>query len=234
VQTRPKPAGQLILSSEQGDPLLIWWRYGRGISVAFTSDAQSRWAAAWVRWPGFGRFWTRLVRHAMRKDDAEDFVLALAQRDGRATIVLDAADPSGRLLSGADVSARVLGPDRAAREISLPQTAPGRYAADFPARAPGRYLVEANVRYGGQTVYSARRGLAVGYADELRTRPTNVALLQSLAASTGGTFQPKPAEVFGPDSRTVLRTVGLWHYLLLAAAIAFVLDVAVRRLVWRR
>ena len=67
VETEPKPAGQVLLASKSGDPLLVFGRYGRGTTVAFTSDIQSRWAAAWLRWPGFGRFWGRLVRAAMRR-----------------------------------------------------------------------------------------------------------------------------------------------------------------------
>ncbi len=67
VETQPKPAGQLVLAANSGDPLLVLGRYGRGTSVAFTSDAESRWAAAWLRWAGFDRFWTRLAREAMRK-----------------------------------------------------------------------------------------------------------------------------------------------------------------------
>ena len=41
VMTRPKPTCEVILASEKGDPLLVWWRYGLGMTVAFTSDAKS-------------------------------------------------------------------------------------------------------------------------------------------------------------------------------------------------
>ena len=34
VMTRPKATCELILASEQGDPLLAWWRYGLGTTVA--------------------------------------------------------------------------------------------------------------------------------------------------------------------------------------------------------
>ena len=67
VETQPKPAGQLVLAAKNGDPLLVLGHYGRGTSVAFTSDIESRWAAAWLRWAGFDRFWARLAREAMRK-----------------------------------------------------------------------------------------------------------------------------------------------------------------------
>lgn len=57
VETVPRPAARVVLQTEPGDPLLAWWRYGRGKSGVFTSDVQNRWAAAWLGWPGFDRFW---------------------------------------------------------------------------------------------------------------------------------------------------------------------------------
>jgi uncharacterized membrane protein len=70
VQTRPKPEARVVLTSVAGDPLLAWCRYGEGTSVAFTSDVESRWAAAWLAWPDFGRFWTNVVRGAMRAEQS--------------------------------------------------------------------------------------------------------------------------------------------------------------------
>ena len=76
VVTRPKPTSEVILATEAGDPLLAWWRYGLGMSVAFTSDAKARWAAEWLAWPQFGKFWAQVVRHAMRKAEAKGVVVA--------------------------------------------------------------------------------------------------------------------------------------------------------------
>ena len=70
VETQAKPDSQLLLATKGGDPLLVVGRSGRGASVAFTSDIQSRWAAAWLRWPEFGRFWAQLVRGAMPQGPA--------------------------------------------------------------------------------------------------------------------------------------------------------------------
>ena len=68
VETQAKPGSQLLLGTKTGDPLLVAGRSGRGSVMAFTSDVQSRWAAAWLRWPEFGPFWAQLVREAMRKE----------------------------------------------------------------------------------------------------------------------------------------------------------------------
>jgi hypothetical protein len=73
------------------------------------------------------------------------------------------------------------------------------------------------------------RGLAVGYPDELRLRPANAELLKSIAGASGGRFDAKPESVFDVPDRSAPRAVPLWPYLATAAALLFVLDVALRR-----
>ena len=92
VVTRPKPTSEFILASESGDPLLVWWRYGLGMSLAFTSDAKSRWAAEWLTWPDFGTFWAQIVRHVMRKSDAKGVFVQVSRKGGTANVILDAVE----------------------------------------------------------------------------------------------------------------------------------------------
>jgi Ca-activated chloride channel homolog len=54
--------------------------------------------------------------------------------------------------------------------------------------------------------------------------------LQSIAQSSGGTFRPEPEAVFAPDERFAQQAVPLWPYLLIAAVLLFVADVALRRI----
>jgi hypothetical protein len=86
------------------------------------------------------------------------------------------------------------------------------------------------VKQNGQAVYRQSRGLTVGYSDELRIRPTNDALLQRVAELTGGRCRPDPATLFDSDGRTTTRPTALWPWLLSAAFLLIVLDVALRRI----
>ena len=243
VMTRPKATCELILASEQGDPLLAWWRYGLGTTVAFTSDAKSRWAAEWLTWPGFSKFWAQTVRHAMRKNDAKGVTVEVAQKAGRATITLDAADPSGRFLNGAESELTVIDPRLGERKLPLVQTAPGRYVADFETPHSGAYHMNLSQRAanGGPVIHQQTRGLTVGYSDELRLKPTNVELLKQIAVATGGRFDPKPAEALLDDvsspnptqsksPRMAQQTRPLWPELIMLALCLFVFDVALRRI----
>ena len=107
VETKARPGSQVVLASKTGEPILALWRYGGGTTAAFTSDIQSRWAAPWLNWPGFGKFWVQLVRQTMRHDVPKTSRLAADAADGRLFFTLDAADRDGRFINGADARVNV-------------------------------------------------------------------------------------------------------------------------------
>lgn len=230
VVTRAKPTSELILATENGDPLLAWWRYGLGMSVAFTSDAKARWAADWLSWPAFGKFWSQVVRHTMRKAEAKGVVMQVDQKGRRASVALDAIDASGKFVNNAKTDLTVIDPYLNRKKVEMAQTAPGRYQADFETPISGSYHLEFSQEHGGKLLYHQSRGLAVGYPEELRLKSPNQDVLKSIAQLTGGRFDPKPESVFDATSRTARRAIPLWPYLIATAACLFVADVALRRI----
>ena len=65
-QSQAKAAATVALVTPAGDPLLAHWQCGRGKVAAFTSDAGNRWAAGWLRWPGFDPFWGDAIHSVLR------------------------------------------------------------------------------------------------------------------------------------------------------------------------
>jgi Ca-activated chloride channel homolog len=230
VMTRPKPTSEVILATEKGDPLLAWWRYGLGMTGAFTSDAKSRWAAEWITWPGFGKFWTQVVRQLMRKSDARGIAVDVSRHGASAELGMDAVDEFGQFLNDANVELTVIDPQLKQEKSALKQVAPGRYLANLATAKPGAYHMELAVKRNDQVLYRQSRGLTVGYSDELRIRPTNEKLLRSVAEISGGSYSPNPAELFKDDGRRAIRPTPLTTALLTLAALLLVLDVALRRI----
>lgn len=231
VVTRPKPTSEVILATETGDPLLCWWRYGLGMSVAFTSDAKSRWAAEWLTWPGFNTFWAQVIRKIMRKSQSDGFMVDVQRKNGVATVSIDAVDPLGEFLNDATTEVTVVDPQLKTQTISATQTAPGKYECRFPLKDSGSWNLQLTQRIGAEVVNQQARGIVVGYNDELRLRPTNEALLQKIADRTDGNFDIEPSTVFKPaEGQTAASPTALWPWLLSLAAVLFVLDVALRRL----
>ena len=230
VMTRPKPTSEVVLATEKGDPLLAWWRYGLGMTAAFTSDAKSRWAAEWMTWEGFGKFWTQVVRQVMRKTDARGIAVQTI-RNGKSTdLRIDAVDELGQFLNHSEVELTVIDPRLKRKTSLLKQVAPGRYQADFATLNTGAYHMEIAVKNDGKVTYRQSRGLTVGYSDELRLRPTNENLLQAIASASGGIYSPDPTKLLEQQGELATRPTPLWPYLISLALLLLVIDVALRRI----
>jgi Ca-activated chloride channel family protein len=203
VATSPKPGAVVELSSGQRDPILAAWRYGLGRAVAFTSDAVPRWAVEWQSWPSFARFWSQVVRWAMR-GDAGGLDLHAEVAGSRLRVAADARSPAGEELDGLDVRARVVGFGRA-QEVQLRQTAPGWYEGDVLLGESGTYTVAVTALDGGRTVGQAVRPVVVPYPPELRDLEPDPALLARVAEAGGGRVLRSPHEALSPPE-------GGWDY----------------------
>lgn len=234
VVTRPKPTAEFILASEAGDPLLVWWRYGLGMSVAFTSDAKARWASEWLSWPDFGPFWAQVIRHAMRKDDSKGVYVDIQRQGEQAVVSLDAVDQNGQFIDNAASNLTVIDPKLGKQKLQLKQTAPGHYEAKLSTPDKGAYHLDlAQVQSGGEA-QRVSRGLTVGYSDELKLLPPGIATLQQISRASGGHYGVEASAVGEPDERTAREPVPLWPWLLMAALVVFIADVAFRRIeIWQ-
>jgi len=236
--TNPKPDAEPLLFAVAGHPLLCWGRCGVGLTLAFTADVQGPWTERWRSWPGYGAFWKRLVRHVARPPQPDPLTMSSEERGGTLVVTADVVPAGGRYASDARLAATVASPPGAPQTRPLEPVAPGRYAASFPVPAPPPVAYDVRVAgfegWAGSEVgrpqLSAAQTVFLDYPDELRLRATGEARLRGVAETTGGVFRPEPAAVFAPDGRTVQRAVPLWPWLLLAAVLLVVPDVALRRL----
>lgn len=230
VVTRPKPTSEFILASENGDPVLAWWRYGLGMTVAFTSDAKNRWAAEWLAWPEFGTFWAQIIRHAMRKNESKGVFVDLELRGGSTRVVMDAVDATGRFVDQGETTLTVVDPQLKTKKIAMRETAPGRYEATLMTDRRGAYQMDIAQTRGGAEAVRQSRGLMVGYPDELRLQPLGEVMLRQIAEVSGGSYAASAAQALALDNRSARLPQPLWPWLLMTALGLFVADVALRRI----
>jgi hypothetical protein len=137
--------------------------------------------------------------------------------------------------------ATVADPQRQTRAVALAQVAPGRYRGHFPLAGAGRYYVSLSGAAGELRVGPKTFGLAVPYSREYRDRGVDRALLDDVAAATGGTVMPLSATSLPALLAARPGVSGehwrVWWPLLLAALALLVLEIAARKLVappsWR-
>jgi uncharacterized membrane protein len=244
VASTEKQTATVILRGPEDDPILATWQYGLGRAVAFTSDASSRWAADWIGWDGYAKFWNQAVRWSINTGSANNMELHVIERGGQAVIVADARDTRGDYLNGLNLQAAVTDTNLQTTQLSLQQTAPGRYETTFTPEKEGAYFITVAGTTPDSTSAQAQQsvtqttGWVLSYSAEYRVDPFEAGqddpanLLKRIARITGGkSLQGDPQDVFLHNLNQEQAAQPVWHYFVLAALLLLPFDVAIRRLV---
>lgn len=240
VVTAPREGLALTtIEGPENDPICAQWQYGLGRSVAFTSDAASRWSSAWVNWGQFRAFWDQHVRWAMRPSGSATIDVLTESSGAETKIIVTALDAAGDSLNFARFRGRLSRPDLTGDEVELQQTGPGRYEGTVPSEDAGTYLL--SLRYdapkpdgSGVEQGSVQAAFSRPFADEFRALRDNTALLRQVADLTGGRVidpsDPSTAALFEREGLTFpVAMQSIWMGVAIAAISLFLVDVGVRR-----
>ncbi len=228
VATSAKPAAEVLLITATGDPLLCWWRFGSGVTLAYTARFAVPEQPAVELADRQARFWARIVRQALVRPGRGSWDVQLVRSPGRVRLVADALASDGGLASDLRPTVDVTTPGGRQPALALPLVAPGRYQTDIVLDAVGHYDFELHLDgpSGGQI---ERRALVVDYPDEWRLAAPDRSLLGQVAQLSGGRYDPTPEQVLAPDGRTAAGYVPLWPYFLLAAVGVLLVEAALQR-----
>jgi uncharacterized membrane protein/uncharacterized protein YegL len=218
-----------LLATEDGDPLLAFWPIGLGRTAVFASDVKDRWASDWVRWRGYGPFFSAVV-HALERQRPPALEITVAEDAVRGTarpltVTVEARDPKGRFRDLLTVPVEVKSGDGAAAKLSARQIAPGRYQARVTADARQPLTVSGS----GAGITAPPRLVLPDPNAEYRFHPGDVAALKSIASATGGALQPTPESLSAATaSRQTVRRA-LWPALVVFGLVMWLVDVLLRR-----
>jgi uncharacterized membrane protein len=223
VRFLPKPSAEMILRIDHKEPLLERWQYGLGRAAVFTSDAKSRWAADWVAWSGYDKFWTNLTRDLLPRSQGSEATLEFdsANSDLVATYQLgrDVEEPA------AAPEIFVFGPDGFRKPIEVKKVAAGTFRGVLP-------IGSRQGLFRARPVEESRAFPETGMyrpEAELDDYGSNETLLKQVAQYTGGRFQPDPRDVFEPGRRAIETTLQLWPGLLALAVALSLAELVMRK-----
>lgn len=244
VPVQAKRMTEVLLRTHEGDALLVRGHRGLGRTAAFASDAKARWAARWLTWSGFAKFWSQIARDTMRQGatllGGARIQLSSAAERGAYRAVVDVEAPEGfanDLAGELEIVDPNLAPDDPARSRSVPLalSAPGRYEAELRGIEAGQRLVKAKLYDETQSprrlTAEAVAQVSVPYPAELSPAQLapDPAWLASLSEGTHeGDVDPLLDAPGRSDGRT--RAKPLWPMVLWALVIPLlVLDLLLRR-----
>jgi hypothetical protein len=227
----------MILASDKGEPILARMRVGLGQTLAWTSDEKNLWAADWLRWSGYSRFWGQLVREHMRKKHRRELDMKTEVVGDRVHAAVDAFTADERFDNGMQSSLTVTGPapQKERREVPLRQTAPGRYEADFALPSYGSFGLEARHLKEGENGELRPVGVSFGhvsnpYPREYATFEPDRERLERVAEAAGGAVDPDPGVPVDSAGEKIVYQEPLWSRFVIAAIVLFLLDLLVRRI----
>jgi uncharacterized protein YegL len=216
----PATLSQSKVSRE--DPLYVRWQYGLGRAAVYTSDAKSRWAEAWVTWPGFDKFWINVTRDLLTHTD---------QTEARAHYDAANGDIQVSYRLSADLKEPVaapqifvIGPRGFEQRIDIKRIANHLYRGRLHiGRASGLFRI--------RPVTDSPVFPEIGFYrqhQEASDHGSNEAVLSRISGMTGGRFDAAPDTVFDSNGRYIYTSWRLWPALL-ALAIALTLAELVMR-----
>jgi hypothetical protein len=166
--------GEDLLSTPDGDPLLLLNRVGKGRVALLLSDQIWLWSRGHEGGGPQAELLRRIAHWLMQEPELEENALTAHVADGRLTIERRSTDPA----PPGDVS--VTDPDGKVLKLKLAEISPGRATANLPAATPGVWQASD----GSRSAYAA-----AGAANPLEfadLRATGTLLRKLTRASSGG------------------------------------------------
>ena len=228
VATTVKPEAELVLDSPQQDPILAVWQYGLGRAVAWTPSVDAPWAPAWQNWPEYGAFWAQLIRYTLPDPDSGPLQVHATVQGDEVLLIADSLAPGGATVDLADTEATITLPDGSTRTITLRQTGPGHYVQSITLPQDGPYAIVVHQQKDNDD-HTALTGYVQSYSKEYLHNTGGSELLKQISETTDGQVLSNLDDLQVGKTERNPSGVELWTWLLLAAALLWVVEVAARR-----
>lgn len=225
IASSPKDSARVILESDEGDPILTIWQYGLGKTVAWNSDMKGTWSKNYVNWDKNSVLWNNLINWTIENYSTEDLEISARIQGGYGEISAVQKNSNETI----DTRAVITTPSLGKIEVDLNPEAPGRYKGSFRIDDTGAYIIKVTQSKYGEVQRAVNTGISVQYSPEY-SMDANSHKLERLVIESGGKYIKDAKEVFEGTLAPVKGRVDLTSPLLLLALLAFLLDIAVRRL----
>ncbi len=219
---------ELVITDTEGTyPLLASWSVGQGRVLAFTSDANGRWSAPWMRWERIQEFWSDLIESSRKKRAAKEIDIPFELRSwvegDEAIIDLSLFEEFG----GGEVKAKIVSPTGDATTVSFSEIKRGHFQARLPQATAGTY--RATLVLGEATLPEVAWNLSGELFGERSYRKPNLSLLSELASASGGKLDPS-SEDLKPLLKQTSDMEPLGRLFLMFALVTMLAEIALRAL----
>ncbi|MCH2108558.1 MAG: VWA domain-containing protein, partial [Polyangiaceae bacterium] len=225
---------ELILSTEEGDPLFARWRYGQGWALAWTSDWKNGWAKDWLQWPAVGQFWGQVIRGNFEKEKEETRPISVERFGSTVVIAFEALDRRGFFQNdfASDLKLRSRSSQNVeGKVLPFELIEPGRYEVRTELPGLGAYSVEVSHQRSGQFAGRSAGTVSWPYPDEYLQLKADFESLKEWAELGEGWIIEKDSAWKAP-TRPLVRFQPRQALFFAISLVLLLVDVLLRRIRW--
>lgn len=189
---RPKANLELIVESPgETDPLLASWKYGKGKTLAFTSDVTPRWGRFWLEWSKFGMFWMDILESLHNQDETNIKRTPLEMRSELNGDTLNIFVSIYANSAPTNLKFEIKRPDQRIEAPEFETIAPGYYKLTLKDAGAGDYFLKTSINNTSLTELALN--LSGELFGEIKGKGFNTSLLTNLAELSTGGLNPHSA-----------------------------------------
>lgn len=225
VATTAKESANILLMSDENDPVLAIWQFGLGKTAAFTSDVQNRWTAAYAGWDGYVTLWKNIIEATITELESGQESVTVKNQGTFSTISYVTQDYN----SDTNVTAFATDPAGNVHEVALYPVSPGVYEGELLTDQTGVYSINVRQSADGELIHSLNSAAVIPYSSEYKFADKKE-ILDNYIKNVQGNYISEASEVFDQNIVKVMSHKSVTPSLLVLALVLFMTDTALRRL----
>lgn len=226
IATTPKQTANVVLMSQDDDPILATWQYGLGRAAAWTSDIEGKWSADWVIWENNSQFWNQLVSFSYPQITEGNWVTSVEMNGLKGTVNVEIAQG----ILPQNMEATIINENMESETIKLKPVAPDKLQSDFIADGEGTYVIQINEKEDDGITASQTEGVNISYSPEYGILSGGEERVNEIINISGGEIIENPEIVFADSEVLNWEQRDISNILLIIATILWPIDIGIRRI----
>lgn len=225
IAATAKQTAEVILESEDGDPILSTWKCGLGRTVAWNSDATNEWTAEYASWENYPLLWSNIINYVISDTELGDDHLEVTKAGNIATISYETKDYDKKT----SVTAVITDENGEKKEVNLDAVKPGVFETNLDIDAIGVYSVNVRKMQGEEIEKNYNIAYANQYSAEYQFSDSENDL-STFVKQAGGKAITLEDNIWKDNLSTVKAKISLTIPLLILSLFLLLFDIAIRRL----
>lgn len=226
VSTTAKPRADIVLQSENEEPVLAVWQYGLGRTAAWTSDLSGQWTSDWLASKEGMDIIRNLISYSMRSDILYDIEVTGEASGGTSDIT--AKLPINQ--TTAEINATIVTEDGNEYKTDMSAVLPGEYKCTIPTDKEGAYIITVEEKLNDGTTNAYNTGFIIGYSGEYDVRKmTDNGIINELSSYEDINVISSPDEVYSSELPDTYAKRDITTPLLILAIALLLIDILLRR-----